>query len=135
MVIVVTLVLSAVVVYSFMPEINEYRTRRRIFAMSKRTAPSSLKLEFLGSSYVQTAVTNEGLQVGVARFRDGSFAKFWFLSHHLSGDRGGTLFEMSDGTKRYMVGCFCCEVQLPDAQPSSLDDLNKFIDENDGSYP
>jgi len=46
--------------------------------------------------------------------QEGSTSKFWFRSHHLVEDMGGTWFQMSDGTTSYMAGQFCCEVQLPE---------------------
>jgi hypothetical protein len=67
--------------------------------------------------------------------KDGSSAKYWFRSHHLSDDLGGTIFTMSDVSQRFMSGYFCCEVQLPDTQLASLDELRAFIREVDGERP
>jgi hypothetical protein len=42
---------------------------------------------------------------------------------------------MSDGTRSYMAGWFCCEVQLPDDQLAPLDALKKFVREHHGIAP
>jgi len=63
------------------------------------------------------------------------YSKYWFRSHHLSDDIGGTWFFMSDGTKAYIAEWFCCELQLPKQQFKSLLELKKFIKNHHGIKP
>jgi hypothetical protein len=94
-----------------------------------------LKLERAFNEYVRRAILDDGTEVGVITFRDGSSARYWFRSHHLTGDEGFTLFRLSDGTEISLRGYFCCEVQLPEEQLGSLDDLRAFIREHNGVSP
>ncbi|OAM89727.1 hypothetical protein AW736_11875 [Termitidicoccus mucosus] len=94
-----------------------------------------MHLEAAYNSYVQRAILDDGTEAGVIHMRDGSSSRYWFRSHHRTGDMGGTWFAMSDGTRSYMAGWFCCEVQLPDDQLASLDALKKFVREHHGIAP
>ena len=97
--------------------------------------PSSLTLERGYNDYVQRSLLTNGTETGIITLADGSSSKYWFRSHHLVDDIGGTLFKMSDGTTTYMAGWFCCEVQLPGKQIESLDELKAFIREHHGIGP
>ena len=77
----------------------------------------------------------DGTEAGIISCRDGSSSRFWFRSHHLTHDDGGTLFRFSDGIDLFMSGWFCCEVQLPEQQLASLVELRAFIREHDGISP
>lgn len=110
-------------------------TRRELEQIGDRSDPRSLALVPGYNDYVQRAVLADGTEAGVISFRDGSSSRYWFRSHHLTDDMGGTLFRLSDGTELFMSGWFCCEVQLPEQQLSSLDALREFICENDGISP
>ena len=87
------------------------------------------------NDYVQRAILADGTEAGVIRCRDGSSSRYWFRSHHLTHDDGGTLFRFSDGTELFMSGWFCCEVQLPEQQLASLVELRAFIREHHGVSP
>jgi len=114
---------------------EKYPTRGALLKISERNDPAKMELESAFNDCVRRASLEDGTEVGVIAFADGSSAKYWFRTHHRSEDIGGTWFEMSDGTKVYMAGYFCCEVQLPDEEIKSLAELKEFIKECDGSRP
>ena len=103
--------------------------------ISASSDPASLSLEPGYNDYVRRKFLPDRTETGVITCRDGSSSCYWFRSHHLTDDDGGTLFRLSDGTELFMTGCFCCEVQLPEQQLASLSDLRAFIRENDGVSP
>jgi hypothetical protein len=111
------------------------QTRRDLERIGDRSDPQSLALVPGYNDYVQCAILADGTEAGVISFRDGSSSRYWFRSHHLTDDMGGTLFRLSDGSELFMSGWFCCEVQLPEQQLSSLDALREFVHENDGISP
>jgi hypothetical protein len=94
-----------------------------------------MKLEPAYNDYVRHAFLPDGTELGVIQLKGGDSAKYWFRSHHLSQDLGGTIFAMSDGSERFMSGYFCCEVQLPEKQLASLAELHAFIDRANGQRP
>ena len=110
-------------------------TRSDLERISQVADPASLQLERGYNEYVSRTSLDDGTEVGVIACRDGSIARFWFKSHHLTDDHGGTLFRFSDGTELYMAGGFCCEVQLPERQFANLAELRQFIRETDGTPP
>jgi hypothetical protein len=110
-------------------------TRSDLKQISAANDPSTLVLESAYNSYVRCTSLKDGTETGIIQFRDGSAAKYWFRSHHLTGDAGGTWFLTSDGTKLFMAGWFCCEVQLPEQQMESLAALSEFIGKHDGIHP
>jgi hypothetical protein len=87
------------------------------------------------NDYVRRAILTDGTEVGIITCRDGSSSRYWFRSHHLTHDDGGTLFRLSDGSEVFMSGWFCCEVQLPEQQLASLVELRAFIREHHGVSP
>lgn len=97
--------------------------------------PKKLNLENAYNTYVKRAYLEDRIEIGIIYLEDGSTSKYWFISHHISRDIGGTWFFMSDGRKEYMAGWFCCEVQLPEKQLESLSDLRKFIKKYHGEAP
>jgi hypothetical protein len=111
------------------------RTERELQRISMTSDPASLSLEQGYNVYVRRAVLADGTEAGIINCLDGSSSRFWFRSHHLTHDEGGTLFRFSDGTGAFMAGYFCCEVQLPDQQIASLSDLRTFIQQNHGVSP
>jgi hypothetical protein len=110
-------------------------SRSQLEAARKQNDPAALKLEPAYNDYARRTILPDGTETGIVQCKDGSIAKFWFRSHHLTGDLGGTIFAMSDGSEKFMAGYFCCEVQLPDSQLASLDDLRSFISRADGERP
>ena len=110
-------------------------TRTELARISVASDPASLTLVQGYNDYVRRAILTCGTEAGIIRCRDGSSSRFWFRSHHLTGDIGGTLFRLSDGTELFMSGWFCCEVQLPEQQLTSLDDLRAFVGKHHGVSP
>ena len=78
----------------------------------------------------------DNIQYGIITLKDGKKVKFWFLSHHLTSDKGGTIYEFPNGEKIFYSGMHCCEVQF--YQPESLVNLKtfkKYLDNNNGIAP
>lgn len=111
------------------------QTRRDLERTSATSDPSSLALEQGYNTYVRRANLTNGTEVGIISCSDGSSSRYWFRSHHLTHDDGGTFFRLSDGTGLFMSGWFCCEVQLPEQQLASLVELRAFIREHHGISP
>jgi len=111
------------------------RTRSDLERISAASDPPSLTLERGYNDYVRRTILADGTEAGIISCRDGSSSRFWFRSHHLTDDDGGTLFRFSDGGALFMSGGFCCEVQLPEQQLASLSELRAFIQKNDGLRP
>ena len=111
------------------------RTRSDLERISAASDPSSLTLQRGYNDYVRRAILADSTEAGIISCRDGSSSRYWFRSHHLTHDDGGTLFRFSDGTEVFMSGYFCCEVQLPEQQLASLVELRAFIREHHGVSP
>lgn len=111
------------------------RSQREAERVSATSDPASLSLERGYNDYVRRIILTDGTETGIIMCRDGSSSRFWFRSHHLTRDVGGTLFRFSDGTEVFMSGYFCCEVQLPEPQLASLAELRTFIQKHDGFHP
>ena len=103
--------------------------------MSEIYNPTSLKLEKAYNPYVTNTFLDDGTEVGIIQLKDASNVKYWFKSHHITNDFGGTLFQFNNGNNIYMKGFFCCEVQLPNKQSLSKKELMKFIKYNNNIRP
>lgn len=114
---------------------SHYPTKEPLHLISTQQDPSRLKLEQAFNTYVQRAFLEDKTEIGIIQFADGSSSKYWFRSHHMCTDMGGTWFSMSDGSKMYMPGWFCCEVQLPEKQMASLKELRAYIKDYGGKKP
>lgn len=110
-------------------------TQTDLERISATSDPSTLRLQSGYNNYVRRAILTDGTEAGIITCRDGSSSRFWFRSHHLTDDDGGTVFRFSDGTMLFMSGGFCCEVQLPEQQFATLSELRAFIKRNDGLRP
>lgn len=108
---------------------------RQLREISKSKDPRTLVLEQGFNSYIQRTFLEDHTEVGIIRLKDGSYAKYWFRSHHITDGSSGTLFQLSDGSEIFMEGYFCCEVQLTEKQMYSLQDLRTFIKKYDGVAP
>src|ERR1051325_4029875 len=97
--------------------------------------PASLALDPAYNAYVRRIILTDGTEAGIISCRDGSSSRFWFRSHHLTHDVGGTLFRFSNGTEVFMSGYFCCEVQLPEQPLASSAELRTFIQKHHGISP
>ena len=111
------------------------RARREAERASAASNPASFTLERGYNDYVRRVILDDGTEAGIINCRDGSSSRYWFRSHHLTHDDGGTLFRLSDGSEVFMSGYFCCEVQLPEKQLASLAALRAFIREHTGIRP
>ena len=112
-----------------------YPSKAPLKSMMQQHDPARVTLEQGYNDYVHRAILEDGTEIGIIQIKDNSSSKFWFRSHHLVDDIGGTWFQMSDGTTSYMAGWFCCEVQLPEKQLKSLDELKEFICQHHGDNP
>jgi len=110
-------------------------TRHALELASDQHDPAVIPLETAFNDYVRRAILEGGTETGIIKLADGSSARFWFRSHHLTGDLGGALFKCSDNSEIFISGYFCCEVQLPEKQLASLDELRAFLKEIDGAPP
>ena len=80
------------------------RSQHEVKRASTSSDPAALPLERGYNDYVQRAILADGTETGIISCRDGSMSRFWFRSHHLTHDDGGTLFRFSDGTEIFMSG-------------------------------
>ena len=83
---------------------------------------------------------SDGIQYGFIHLKNGENVKFWFLSHHLTSDIGGTIYEYSNGKRQYCSGLHCCEVQFYEngklGKTFENDmELKRFVSERDGIKP
>ena len=113
----------------------EDSTKNNLRVVAMENDPATLALERGYNTYIRRTFLKDRTETGIIDLKDGSSSKYWFRSHHLSHDIGGTWFRMSDGQEVYMAGYFCCEVQLPEEQLGSLAALRDFINEHDGVAP
>ncbi len=112
-----------------------YPSKAPLRSIMQQHDPESLALVPGYNDYVRRAFLKDRTETGIIQLQDGTTSQYWFRSHHLVDDIGGTWFRMSDGTTTYMAGYFCCEVQLPEEQLKSLDDLKTFIRKHHGTSP
>ena len=114
---------------------TNYSTKAPLEKITEQYDPSSMQLQQGPYSYAKRASLEDGTELGIIWMKDGSSSKYWFRSHHLVNDIGGTWFSMSDGRKMYMAGYSCCEIALPKEQFESLSDLRKFVRKHHGRIP
>lgn len=96
--------------------------------------PAGMELERI-DPVKSRALLPDGIECGLLHLGDGSEVKFWFLSHHIGRGLGITRFDFADGTKAYLRGYFCCEVEVGDGAASNKTALLAFIAEKDGTPP
>lgn len=111
------------------------RAQREVERASAMADPASVSQERDYNHYVRRTCLPDGTEAGIISCRDGSSARCWFRSHHLTQGFGGTLFRFSDGSATFMSGYFCCEVQLPEEPFASLTELRAFVQTHDGISP
>lgn len=126
---------AILIVALFLAGCASYPSKSPLKSAMLQHDPSSLELEAGYNDYVRRAFLSDRTEVGIIQMKDGATSKYWFRSHHLVDDIGGTWFQMSDGTTTYMAGWFCCEVQLPEKPIESLDELTAFIRKRHGTSP
>ena len=76
------------------------------------------------SKSVKSNLSTNGIEYGIITLNNKEDLKFWFVSHHLISDKGGTIYEFPNGEKKFISGMHCCEVQFNDIE--SLKDLSTF---------
>lgn len=117
---------------------SPYPTKARLLkiAEQERYDPGTMELEDGYNSFVKNIMLCDAkVETGIVSLKDGASAKFWFRSHHLAKDIGGTWFFMSDGSRAYMAGYFCCEALFPEEGFASLDELKTYISGHNGDIP
>lgn len=82
----------------------------------------------------------DNIQYGLIHLENGEDVKFWFLTHHVTSDMGGTFYEFPDGKKEFYSGLHCCEVQFYEngklgKKFKDASELRNFLIENDGLQP
>jgi hypothetical protein len=110
-------------------------TKESLRAKTKTFHPNDTQLEPGYNSFVKRAFSEDNIEYGIIAIKDGTKVKYWFKSHHLVDDSGGTWFELPDRKMIYMVGGFCCEVQFPEEGFKTVSDLKRFIQQRHGRRP
>lgn len=106
--------------------------RDRVIQASKENDPSQFKLMDGSNDYIRRMSLSGGIESGIVTMKDGEEVKYWFLSHHLSGDDGHARFEFPGGRVRMMTGYFCCEVMFPQDDFESAKEFDAFLVDVDG---
>ncbi|NJM38715.1 MAG: hypothetical protein HC845_13075 [Akkermansiaceae bacterium] len=110
-----------------------FSARIRVDIAAMRYDPNTQKLHLTDPPLIRSTSIPGNMQTGLVTLSDGESVKYWFVSHHIAGP-GCARFDFSDGTKRYVYGSyFCCEVQIPDAQVKTKQDLITFLEKNNES--
>jgi len=109
-------------------------TRDKVNLAERHYDPERMNLGRIDSAKSHT-VLPEGIECGLLHLADGSEVKFWFLSHHVGPGLGLTRFDFADGTRTYLRGYFCCEVELEGEAISDKGSLLAFIADKDGTPP
>ena len=126
-IIILALLLLAGIVWLF------FNARIRVDIAAMRHDPSTLKLRLTYPPLIHSTSIPGNMQTGLVTLSDGKTVKYWFVSHHIAGP-GCARFDFADGTKRYIYGSyFCCEVQIPDAEVETKQDLIAFLERHDES--
>lgn len=126
--------IGAGVIYAF----DQYKiaqNRDRVIQASLENDPSQLKLMNGSNDYIRRVSLKGGIECGIVTMKNGEEVKYWFRSHHLSGDQGHARFEFPGGRVRMMTGYFCCEVMFPQDEFESVKELDAFLAEVDGKSP
>ncbi|MES2658438.1 MAG: hypothetical protein V4689_07455 [Verrucomicrobiota bacterium] len=110
-----------------------FSARIRVDLAAMKYDPTSQKLRGSYPPLIRSTANSDKSQTGLVTLSDGENVKFWFISHHVS-DPGCTRFDFRDGTHKYMRGSyFCCEVQIPEDEVRTRQDLITFIEKHDES--
>jgi hypothetical protein len=110
-------------------------TERELRAVQNKTNLDSVYRK-VSYQNIWTNTTKSGIEYGYIVFKNNDTVKYWFQSHHLSNDLGGTLFEFPAGETEFIEGYFCCEVWLPnDGNFDNAESFLKKMRELDGSAP
>ncbi len=109
--------------------------RDRLIQASKENDPSRFKLMDGSNHYIRRMSLSGGIECGIVTMKNGEEVKYWFLSHHGSGDLGHARFEFPGGRVRMMTGYFCCEVMFPQDDFESVEELDAFLAGVDGKGP
>lgn len=113
---------------------------------TERILRNKLNTENYDFSKLKSGVGNvryakkDNVQFGIIRLENNDTIKFWFLTHHITNDKGGTIYEFPNGKKEFYSGFHCCEVQfikngIEPIKFSDSADFKKFVEKYDGVKP
>jgi hypothetical protein len=72
------------------------------------------------------------IQRGILKLQNGEIINFAFLSHHASKDRDSHSYFIGSNYRKYVTGCFCCEVEFYNkSQPKDTAELDSLLLKND----
>ena len=82
----------------------------------------------------------DNVQYGLIDLEDGVQIKFWFLTHHVTSDIGGTIYEYPNGERQFCSGLHCCEVKFYENGNlgkifKDIEEFKMFVLERDGIRP
>ena len=108
-----------------------FSARFRVDVAALKYDPNTQKLSVTYPPLIRATSIPGRIQTGLVTLADGETVKYWFISHHIDGP-GCARFDFSDGTRRYIYGSyFCCEVQIPEDQVKTRQDLISFLETHD----
>jgi hypothetical protein len=123
-IVILALLLLAGIVWLF------FNARIRVDVAAMRYDPYTQKLRLTYPPLIRSTSIPGRMQTGLVTLSDGDSVKYWFVSHHIAGP-GCARFDFADGTSRYIYGSyFCCEVQIPDDQVKTKQDLITFLEKH-----
>lgn len=113
---------------------------------SERILRNKLNSEKYDFSKLKSGIGNvkyankDDIQFGIIPLENNDTIKFWFLTHHITSDKGGTIYEFPNGEKEFYSGFHCCEVQFlkNGIEPIKFSDggeFKKFVEKYDGVKP
>ena len=105
----------------------ENKTENKLLEVRNSTKFNESKLKVGFDKNVKREFTKDGIEFGIITLEDSTKIKYWFQTHHISEDIGGTLFELPNGKLEFIKGYFCCEVQLP--KNGKFKNVEEFITE------
>ncbi len=114
------------------------QTERDLRVLSKMIDPATtttLTVMDWSPAYVKRTSLPDLTEIGIVTCTDGGTAKYWFRSHHLAEDLGGTLFQFSDGRVMFQEGWSCCNLEIPATPFATLDELAAYVKKYDGVSP
>jgi hypothetical protein len=82
----------------------------------------------------------DNIQYGLIEMKNGEVIKFWFLTHHATSDKGGSVYEYPNGKREFYSGMHCCEVQFyengsPGKNFKDIEEFRAYVKKRKGSSP
>jgi hypothetical protein len=80
------------------------------------------------------------IQYGLIELKNEELIKFWFLTHHTTSDKGGTIYEYPNGKREFYSGFHCCEVQFyengrPGKKFNDFEEFRAYVKKRNGLRP